>query len=156
MSSYDTVSILMGNGDGTFQPAVDYSVGLFSNAIVVGDFSGNGILDLAVLNPGNEQPFSDQPQGGFNSPFGPGPGYVQILMGNGDGTFQPAVNYTVGDCPVAITDGDFSGNGIVDLAVENLNDNDVSILMGNGDGTFQPAVNNSLGGVPSYYPPASP
>ena len=85
---------------------------------MAGDFSGNGILDLAVANAND--------------------GDVSILMGNGDGTFRPAVNYPVGLTPDAIVAGDFGGDGILDLAVANDGSNDVSILMGNGDGTFQP------------------
>ena len=87
----------MGNGDGTFQTPVGYVSGQGNSQIVAGDFSGNGILDLAV-----ESAYS---------------GTVSILMGNGDGTFQPPVNYAVGSYPTAIVAGDFSGNGILDLAV---------------------------------------
>ena len=119
------VSILMGNGDGTFQPAVDYPVGYGAGGIVAGDFRGNGKLDLAVAN--------------FNA------GDVSILMGNGDGTFQPAVDYLTGSGAGSMVAGDFSGDGKLDLAVANFNAGDVSILMGNGDGTFQPAVDYWVG-----------
>ena len=100
-----TVSILMGNGDGTFQlPAVSYDVDAGSSQIVAGDFSGNGILDLAVAS-------ADL-------------GTVSILMGNGDGTFQPRgqLRRVRADRCVA---GDFSGNGMLDLAVASLSDNSV-------------------------------
>ena len=133
------VSILMGNGDGTFRPAVNYPVGQDPDAIVAGEFGGDGILDLAVANENYS-------------------GNVSILLGNGDGTFRPS-HYPVGqhtfedggrspNCsvdPDAIVAGDFGGDGIFDLAVANSGDDDVSILLGNGDGTFQPAVNHPIG-----------
>jgi FG-GAP-like repeat/FG-GAP repeat len=186
-NSSDTVSILLGNGDGTFQPAVDYSVGTNPRAIVAGDFNGNGRLDLAVANEGDAnvsgnvsillgngdgtfQPAVDYSVGNGPDAIAVGdfngdgrldlavankgvvavPGTVSILMGNGDGTFQPAVDYTVGNWPDAIVVGDFSGDGKLDLAVANFaySSNNVSILMGNGDGTFQPAVDYTVGNNP--------
>ena len=115
-----TVSILLGNGDGTFQNQVTYAVGSSPFALVAGDFTGDGRTDLAVVN----------------SNYG-GPGTVSVLLGNGDGTFQDQKTYLVGNAPDAIVTGDFTGDGRTDLAVVNLNFNDVSILVGNGDGTFQ-------------------
>ena len=125
------VSILMGNGDGTFQPAVNYAVGIDPDAIVAGDFSGDGKLDLAVArrygrrttsrscwatatgrsSPRSITPSGDDPRrdrgGGLRRRRHARPGRRQrrrqttssILMGNGDGTFQPAVNYAVGARP---------------------------------------------------------
>ena len=121
-----TVSVLLGNGHGTFQPQVTYTVGDAPTAIVAGEFSGDGHLDLAVTNLG--------------SSFGFGAGNVSVLLGNGDGTFQPPVAYTVGTAPQAVVAGDFTGDGRLDLAVANTSGNTVSVLRGNGDGTFQPQV----------------
>ena len=59
-----------------------------------------------------------------------------MLLGNGDGTFQPQVTYAVGSSLDAIVAGDFNGDGRTDLAVANSGDNTVSVLLGNGDGTF--------------------
>src|ERR1019366_8649879 len=74
-----SISVLLGNGDGTFQPAVNYPVD-FSTSILAHDLDGDGKLDLAVSIPGL-----------------PGlPGGVRVLKGNGDGTFQPAVFYPLG------------------------------------------------------------
>ena len=117
------VSVLLGNGDGTFQPQVTYAVGVYPSAIVAGDFTGDGHLDLAVANGG----------GGYGST-------ISVLLGNGDGTFQPQVTYAVGQNPDAIAVGDFTGDGHLDLAVANEYDSTVSVLLGNGDGTFQPQV----------------
>ena len=61
---------------------------------------------------------------------------MSVLLGNGDGTFQPQVTYAVGYTPDAIVSGDFTGNGRIDLAVANQTDNTVSVLLGNGDATF--------------------
>ena len=71
---------------------------------------------------------------------------VDILQGNGDGTFQPQpVTYAVGANPSSIVAGDF-GNGHLDLAVADANSNDVSVLLGNGDGTFQAAIHSPTTG----------
>jgi streptogramin lyase len=121
-----TISVMLGNGDGTFQPAVNYQVGSGPNGFVIGDFNGDGTLDIAV--------------GNFYS------NTVSVLLGNGDGTFQQAVNYAVGSGPANVMAGaDLTGSGIVDLVTANLNDGTVSVLMGNGDGTFQAAVNYQAG-----------
>ncbi len=124
----NTVSILIGNGDGTFQPAVDYAVGNDPSAITTGDFTGDGRLDLAVANESS--------------------GTVSVLLGLGDGTFQPAVDYPVGTSPEGIVAGDINDDGHLDMAVANSGSNDISILLGNGDGTFQPAVDDAAGTEP--------
>ena len=123
-----SVSVLLGNGDGTFQPQVTYSVGPYPDAIVAGDFTDNGHLDLAVADHALS-----------------GPGTVSVLLGNGDGTFQPQVTYAVGVFPDAIVAGGFNGDGRTDLAVANGAYGTVSVLMGNGDGTFQPQVTYPVG-----------
>jgi hypothetical protein len=124
------VSILPGNGDGTFQAAQSYGVGpsispnggaYFGTGEAVGDFNGDGNLDLAVAGPA-----------------------VNILMGNGDGTFQAAQSYAAGDFPASLVVGDFDGDGHLDLAVLNAGYapfqlGNVSVLLGNGDGTFKAA-----------------
>ncbi len=70
---------------------------------------------------------------------------MSVLLGNGDGTFQPPVTYAVGVVPDAIVAGDFTGDGRTDLAVANRLDGTVSVLLGNGDGTFQPQVTYAVG-----------
>ena len=132
--SNSNVSILFGNGDGTFQDGVNCAFGRNPTSVAVGDFNGDGKPDLAVANCG------------YNANLGYYQG-VSILLGNGDGTFQTAVNYAVGSDPESVTVGDFNGDGKLDLAV--ANGNGVSILLGNGDGTFQNAVNYPVGFSPN-------
>ena len=125
----DDVSVLLGNGDGTFQNQVPYATGFEPSAIVAGDFNGDGRTDLAVANYGSND--------------------VSVLLGNGDGTFQNQVRYAAGSAPVALVVGDFNGDGRTDLAVANYLSNDVSVLLGNGDGTFQNQVRYAAGFGPS-------
>jgi len=117
-----TVSIWLGNQNGTFQPRVDYPAGSQPWSIVAGDFNGDGKQDLVV------------------SSFG---GQVSILMGNGDGSFQAPVSYNVssstGIMPLAV--GDFNGDGRLDVVAGGTWPNTFSILFGNGDGSFQSPVN---------------
>ena len=122
-----TVSVLMGNGDGTFGPQTTYAVGNQPVALLAADFNGDHILDLAVANELGR---------GANQA-------LSILIGKGDGTFNPAVNYPGGHAPRGIAIADFNNDGILDIAVANNDGNDVSIYIGNGDGSFQ---------LPVYYP----
>ena len=126
--SDNSVSVLLGKGDGTFQAAVDYTAGSAPTFVAVGDFNGDGKPDLAVANNHD--------------------GNVSVLLGDGDGTFQAAVSYGAGSYPASVAVGDFNGDGKPDLAVANSDDNNVSVLLGRGDGTFQTAVNYATGSVP--------
>jgi hypothetical protein len=121
----NTVAILLGNGDGSFQSPVQYPVGNIPEQVATGDFNGDGRLDLAV---------SDEDCCAYSVKK------VSILLGNGDGTFQPHVDYTAGAGPNGVAVADFNADGKLDLAVSNLSANTISILLGNGDGTFQPHV----------------
>ena len=120
-NGYDShiISVLLGNGDGTFQPAKDFGVENGPLSIAVTDFNGDGKPDLAVANY-------------FSST-------VSVLLGNGDGTFGMARAFSVGAFPRSVAVGDFNGDGKPDLVVVNFNST-VSVLLGNGDGTFQAAV----------------
>lgn len=98
-------------------------IGAEPRAIGIGDFDGNGIEDLALVNQG---PASVS-----------GPGTLTVLLGKGDGTFTNTSNdASVGTGPDAIAVGDFNSDGIQDVAVANSVDNNLTILLGNGDGSF--------------------
>ncbi len=124
----NTVSILLGNGDGTFQTQTTYAVGSGPYAIITCDFNGDGILDLAVANDGA--------------------GTVSILLGKGDGTFQTHFDYQAGLSAVALASGDFNGDGYLDLCVVDLTLNQVSIFLGNGNGTFNAPLTYATGTFP--------
>ncbi len=112
----NTVTVLLGNGDGTFTTKSTLTVGTAPEFVAVGDFNGDGIPDLAVTN------------GSDNT--------VSVLLGNGDGTFTTKSTLTVGTAPRFLVVSDFNGDGIPDLAVANSGDSTVTVLLGNGDGTF--------------------
>ena len=76
---------------------------------------------------------------------------MSVLLGNGDGTFQTAVDYPAGPLPYGVAVGDFDGDGKADLVVANDIGNNVSVLLGNGNGTFRAAVNYSVGAPNSWW-----
>jgi hypothetical protein len=118
-----TISILLGNGDGSFQGPTGYSTGTdtYPYFVAVGDFNGDKIADIAVANYATNT--------------------VSVFLGNGDGTFQAHTDTsTGGEEPTSIAIGDFNGDGHLDVAVTNFHTNNVSVLLGNGDGTFTPAT----------------
>jgi hypothetical protein len=127
----NTVSVLLGKSDGAFAPQVTYATGLGPLAIVAGDFNGDGNLDLAVTD-GNCIPEKFSLNCDVRT--------VSILLGNGDGTFRPHFDFATGTEPLSVAADDFNGDGKLDLAVANAQDNTVSVLLGNGDGTFQTQV----------------
>jgi hypothetical protein len=122
MSQGDTgsdgdVAVFLGNGDGTFRGPVDNMLGTFPVSIAVGDFDGDGILDVATVDY-----FANA---------------ADISLGNGDGTFKPPVAYPVGQGPYAIAAGRLKKDGFLDLVVANGDGNSMSVLLGHGDGTFR-------------------
>jgi hypothetical protein len=106
-----------------FSGPANYPVETAPFPVAVSDFNGDGKQDLVVLNRGS--------------------GTVSVLLGNGDGTFQRALNFAAGSTPMFVAVGDFDGDGKPDLAVAGGSANMVSILMGNGDGTFQLPVQHN-------------
>jgi len=132
----NTISVLLGNGDGTFTEASGspIPVGSFPFFVAIADFDGNGTADIAASNENDNT--------------------VSILLGNGDGTFtnapgSPIANFTYNPGP--IIPADFNGDGNVDLAVSNFTPSDpsstlgsVNILLGNGDGTFTNAPGSPI------------
>jgi hypothetical protein len=135
-----TVAVLLGNGDGTFQPAVTYdSGGYMAWSIAVADVNGDGKPDVVVANECYIVLNGCQADGS-----------VAVLLGNGDGTFQPAVGYDSGGVDsTGVAIADVNGDGKLDLLTVNLYSDTVAVLLGNGDGTFQPALTYGSGG---HYP----
>jgi hypothetical protein len=128
-----SVSVLLGNGDGTFQPAQIFAAGSNASTVVVGDFNGDNIPDLAV---------------GHFSGSGITTSTVSILLGNGDGTFQAPVDYSVGNSPIWVIAVDLNGDNFLDLVAVNNDSASISVLLGNGDGTFQSSLDTPVGRNP--------
>jgi hypothetical protein len=135
-----SVSILFGNGDGTFQAAKNVAIGKNCTGIVAGDFDSDGNVDLVLVRPGDPTVNDD--------------GDVSIFLGNGDGTFRQGQVLTPGKNPSnrrgAITAIDLNGDQRLDLVVANAGDKTFSVLLGNGDGSFQSPV-----AYPVVSPPSS-
>jgi len=120
----DSVTVQLGNGDGTFQAATTYLIEsgfgpAEVHAVSLGSSTSSSTVDLIV--------------GSFNL------NQIAVLVGNGNGTFGSPTFYTVGSAsntPTSLTTGDFNDDGNLDVAVANTGDNTVSILMGHGDGTL--------------------
>jgi hypothetical protein len=116
--------VFLGNGDGTFQLTTSYP-DVWGGNIQVGDFNGDGILDLAIEGIAYANGKETFP--------------IAIAFGNGDGTFQPTVMIANagGGCAFGQTMlvSDFNGDGNLDIAF--CNDTSIGILLGNGNGTFQ-------------------
>ena len=126
----DTVTILLGNGDGTFFAAASPSTGTLPYAITVADFNGDGIPDLAVANAVD--------------------GSVSVMLGNGNGTFGAAttLNVGTGKPPTSLVTADFNGDGNADIAVTDLGNNTVVFFWGDGTGNFPVTSSYSAGSTP--------
>ena len=127
----NSVTVLLGNGDGTFAPSALLGTGLYPYSIVVADFNGDGNLDLALANIGSDT--------------------LTILLGHGDGTFTVStVTLSLGlyaVIPYSIAVGDFNSDGIPDLIVVTAYGTSSALLLqGNGDGTFTSAAINTIVG----------
>ena len=133
------ISILLGNGNGTFKTVASYAVGSDIASVAVGDFNGDSKPDLAVGTTNGSS--------------------VAILLGNGDGTFSGPSFVAVGGsgafCYAGLAVGDFNGDGKLDVAATGVNvlipspdpfAGFVAIMLGNGDGTFKAATDIPTGG----------
>lgn len=188
--SHGAIGVLLGNGDGTFQPAVTYGTnGYLSSSVALGDLNGDGTIDLVVTNHCGAVPIDSD---SLNCPYSA----FDIMFGNGDGTFGPPFSGTLKGRPVSVALGDLNGDGKPEMVVADIcfacsyegctctagsvevvlgrrydsgapfglsaalgdvnrdgkldvlvgNLSYVGVLLGNGDGTLQPAVLYSSGG----------
>jgi len=132
------VVLNVGNGDGTFQPAV--SIGKHDiSSMSFGDFDGDGTIDLIYgWQDGKMGICGDQP------PYPPC--YLKVLLNDGHKGFHglPPFGRNVSDYANGIVVGDFNRDGILDLAVFE-DGNGGGVFLGNGDGTFTHAGNFHLG-----------
>lgn len=136
----DNISVFMGNGDGTLDSGVNYSVGDYPIYINRGDFNEDGKMDLLVTNNGTD---------------GSPEGNISLLLGNGDGTFGVASSIALGapgldgDYPYGLVVDDFNGDSNLDFAVSNYEyvDNGLYVFLGNGNGTFASGVGYATGYV---------
>lgn len=120
------ITILYGNGDGTFKTGFNYPTGLNPQAIATGDFNCDGHADLAIANAGANT--------------------VTLLLGNTTGTFASGVTLNTDNHPVSIVTADFNHDNVPDLAVVNSLSGDVTVFLGNSNCTgFNLPVNYSLG-----------
>jgi hypothetical protein len=136
-----SLSVFIGNGDGTFKSAQNYALiqnsgtPLGTPAVVVADFNGDDKMDIAIVNSSRQS--------------------VDVLLGKGDGTFGRGPTLHFADVPFAIVAGDFNADGKTDLAVTSVQSPNyskpgkVNVFLGNGDGTFvEPPRVTSVGANP--------
>jgi FG-GAP-like repeat/FG-GAP repeat len=126
-NSFSTVSVSLGNADGTFQASHDFVVGE-SHQVITADLNGDGNLDLVNANSNSST--------------------VSVSLGNGDGTFQDRVTFVAGDRPVSVAVADLNGDGFLDIATANYGGNTASVLLGDGLGSFQSPTTYDVGTQP--------
>jgi hypothetical protein len=124
----ETVSVLLGNGAGTFTSAPLVTMGGLPRSVALGDVDSDGRADLLVANVDT--------------------GNVDVLLGNGDGTFQAAASYVAGAAPQELTLADFNNDGHIDVAVAVASSNRVAVLLNSGTGTFPIVTLYPAGGLP--------
>jgi hypothetical protein len=125
----NTVSVLLGNGDGTFQDQLITTNTVRQAAEAVGDLNADGKPDLVVANATSNT--------------------LSVLLGKGDGTFSPPLTLFTGSYPSAVAVGDFDADGRLDIAATNEYSNSVSLFLGNGDGSFQLPHSFAVGSSPA-------
>ena len=178
-----TISVLLGNGDGTFQPQQTFDVGKDPVSVAVADLNGDGKPDIVTANyrdgtvslllndttpRSNVVRLTAQPAlivdegpqavtvADVNGDGSPDlvvasyySGTVNLLLGNGRGTFVAEPSLLVGVNPIAVAVADLTHQGILDIVTANAGDGTVSVLRGSGPGVFQPAQTFPVGTFPA-------
>jgi len=122
----DDVSVLLGNGNGTFQSAVSFGVGKIPLALIAEDMDRDGVLDLVLALSGSDQ--------------------VVVLKGDGKGLFQKVTNQTAGKGTTFIASHDLNGDGWSDVVAINSGrfgyypPFNLSVLLNDGKGKLQEPV----------------
>jgi hypothetical protein len=116
----DTVSVFLGNGDGTFLPPQSFDIGARVWHVTLADMNNDGRLDILTSNKGDNT--------------------ISVLLGNGDGTFKPQIVVPAGNRVVAPTVADVNGDGLPDLVFANYAADSIWVLLGNGNGTFHTPI----------------
>ena len=125
----DSISVLLGKGDGTFGTKTDSGTGKEPVRVELADLNGDGKLDAVVTNNASAS--------------------VSLLPGLGDGTFGPALDLPVGAAPRGLAVEDLNGDSAIDIVATSVTDSVASVLMNKGDGTFGPRTDFATGGQPS-------
>jgi len=175
----NVVSVLLGNGNGTFPNLPRFAISGLATSAAVTDMNGDGKLDIVTVQNGTNiaSVSLGKGSGGFapatNFPVGNGPnsvaigdfnrdgkpdlavanmtdGTVAVLLNNGSGGLLAAVPCAAGQSTVSVAVGDFNGDGKLDIVAANSRSNTVALLLGNGDGTFQSAVSIVVVGTPEF------
>jgi Ca2+-binding RTX toxin-like protein len=123
------VSVLLGNGDGSFGTATNFNALRPPSSVVIRDFNGDGFSDLVTANSTSN---------------------LSLLLGNGDGSFGTASSISVGASASYVAIGDFNRDGFSDLVTANFISNNLSVLLGNGDGSFGAATNFAVVNLPQH------
>ncbi len=124
----NSLSMLFGNGDGTFRKQVRIPTCLQPRALAPGDYNRDGLIDLALACSGSDE--------------------VRLMFGHEAGTFGLGPSYAVHRSPVSITNGDANGDGYLDLLVALRNDK-IQVLLGRGNGSFQVGAQYQYGDTPT-------
>ncbi len=173
----NNVSILLGNGNGTFSSAVNFGVGIRPKSVFAADFNQDGRLDLFTANQdsndvsvllgngngtfatavnyagtsGSHEAVAADVDGDGDIDIavtGTGASNVRVIRNNGNGTFGSFAEYVVGSVPHSLNLTDFNGDNRPDIAVANQDSDNISILLNSGTGTFSAATNVGVGGKP--------
>ena len=126
-TQYCGISILLGNGLGSFSSSTNFNAGNYPISVTSGDFNLDGKIDLATANVGEAN--------------------LSVLLGDGSGNFSAPTTFSTGLYPNSILNCDFNSDGSLDLVTANGSD-DISVLIGNNTGSFNPPSNFSVGGHP--------
>ncbi len=124
----NTVSVLLGNVDGTFGAPANFAVGLSPASVALGDFNSDGDLDIVTANEGDDT--------------------ISVLLGDGTGGFGAATAFPVGSRPRAVAAGNLNNDGSIDLVVANFGSNTISVMLGNSTGAFNTRADFTVGAGP--------